>query len=89
MNDLRSCANCKHLSGAVVADFGERREERVLCMKGEWKRGSVIFETIRSHPGTFRARAERCAKYAREPQGECSHNATELLEIEFRNRKLK
>lgn len=73
----KSCANCKFLSHAETIIFnGEVPEERVLCMKKKWHRGSVRSDTIYQHPGTFRDRAATCGEF----QGLVSHNATAAVD---------
>lgn len=64
MEEKKSCANCKNLSRPQPVTYSdELREERVICVKDLWERGSVNFMTIYEHAGMFRKRAERCGEY--------------------------
>jgi len=63
-SEPKSCANCRHLSRSEGIIFsGKITEERVICLKAKWKRGSVLVRTIFHDPMQFRERANNCAEY--------------------------
>ena len=66
-SEHKSCANCRHLSRSEGIIFSETlREERVICLKKNWRRGSVMVKTIFHDPSQFRMRAETCKEYQTE-----------------------
>ena len=76
-SESKSCANCIHLSRTVQVEFeNHKTEQRVVCLEGQWERGSINYYTIYAHAGKFRARAESCKQYAAEKEIP-SHNATD------------
>ena len=59
-----SCASCRWLSAGQLVVFGAREsEERVICLKGRWKSGSVQSWSLEHHVGRYQGIAQACTEY--------------------------
>lgn len=73
-----TCANCRWLSPPATVIFdGAPAEERVVCQKKHWERGSVRTKTMFEHSRMFESRAATCSDYEKQNL----HNAASLVDI--------
>jgi hypothetical protein len=62
--EKKSCANCKFLSEAVrVALAPGIEEQRLVCVKGCWSKGSVLSFSVYKNSGRFVAKALECGQF--------------------------
>lgn len=60
----KSCENCRWLSPAVSIEFKNGvAEERVVCMKGLWRQGSVTSISLYHNSDRYKEKAKRCVDF--------------------------
>jgi hypothetical protein len=63
MPSEKSCANCKFIAESTVMFPGGQSEDRVICAKSCWPKGSIVSRQLYIHPGRFKEKAEKCRLY--------------------------